>query len=82
MEKGIEVIMRYHCRDGYFVEVTHEKSALAGRDYWLCRRGSAEKVFLFSSAYQGSEREERQILRHLDAGIRKYERAAQEELPA
>ena len=38
MEKGIEVIARYHYKKDYFVEVTHEKSALAGRDYWLCKR--------------------------------------------
>ena len=37
MEKGIEIVARYHCPKEYFVEVTTEKSVLAGRDYWLCK---------------------------------------------
>ena len=31
MEKGIEIVARYHCPKEYFVEVTTEKSVLAGR---------------------------------------------------
>ena len=49
MEKGIEVIARYHYQQGYFVEVTTERSVLAGRDYWLCKKNSPRKVFMFSS---------------------------------
>ena len=45
MEKGIEVIARYHYQQGYFVEVTTERSVLAGRDYWLCKKNSPRKVF-------------------------------------
>ena len=30
MEKGIEIIARYHYQQGYFVEVTTEKSVLPG----------------------------------------------------
>ena len=44
MEKGIEVIARYHYQQGYFVEVTTERSVLAGRDYWLCKKNSPRKV--------------------------------------
>ena len=79
MEKEIEVIIRYHCRDGYFVEVTHEKSALAGRDYWLCKRGSVKKMFMFSSSYKNNATEERLILRHIDDNIKKYEQSVPEE---
>ena len=43
MEKGIEVIARYHYQQGYFVEVTTERSVLAGRDYWLCKKTVHEK---------------------------------------
>ena len=43
MEKGIEVIARYHYQQGYFVEVTTERSVLAGRDYWLCKKNSPTK---------------------------------------
>lgn len=81
MEKGIEVIMRYHYQDGYFVEVTHEKSALAGRDYWLCRRGFGKKVFMCSGRFKDSAAEEHLILKHIVAAIRRFEQAA-EELPA
>ena len=51
MEKGIEIIARYHYQQGYFVEVTTEKSVLAGRDYWLCKKNSPRKVFMFSSKF-------------------------------
>ena len=47
MEKGIEIVARYHCPKEYFVEVTTEKSVLAGRDYWLCKKNSPRKVFMF-----------------------------------
>ena len=43
MEKGIEIVARYHCPKEYFVEVTTEKSVLAGRDYWLCKKKQSTK---------------------------------------
>lgn len=75
MEKEIEVIIRYHYRDGYFVEVSHEKSALAGRDYWLCKRGNTKKVFMFSSNYKNNATEERMILKHIENDIKRYEQS-------
>ena len=52
MEKGIEIVARYHCPKEYFVEVTTEKSVLAGRDYWLCKKNSPRKVFMFSGKFK------------------------------
>ena len=43
MEKGIEIVARYHCPKEYFVEVTTEKSVLAGRDYWFVKKTVHEK---------------------------------------
>lgn len=64
MEKGIEVIARYHYQQGYFVEVTTERSVLAGRDYWLCKKNSPRKVFMFSSKFKNEDQEVHQIIDH------------------
>lgn len=82
MEKGIEVIARYHYKKDYFVEVTHEKSALAGRDYWLCKRGSSKKMFMFSSLFKNEKAEEHLIVKHIQDNIRKYEKSVPETLYA
>ncbi len=73
MEKQIKVIARYHYEHGYFVEVTHEDSVIAGRDYWLCKRGSMRKMYMFSSPFKGAEKEEHQILTKISTAIQKYE---------
>ena len=57
MEKGIEIVARYHCPKEYFVEVTTEKSVLAGRDYWLCKKNSPRKVFMFSGKFKNEDQE-------------------------
>ena len=73
MEKCIEVIARYYYEKDYFVEVTHEQSVLAGRDYWLCKKNSIKKLFLFSSNLKNEQKEKEMIADHLIDGIRKYE---------
>ena len=62
MEKGIEIVARYHCPKEYFVEVTTEKSVLAGRDYWLCKKNSPRKVFMFSGKFKNEDQEVHQII--------------------
>ncbi|MCD8324103.1 MAG: hypothetical protein LUC32_04010 [Clostridiales bacterium] len=75
MEKQIKVIARYHYEHEYFVEVSHEDSFTAGRDYWLCKRGSTRKLFMFSSPYKDARTEERMILRAIPSCIERYEGA-------
>lgn len=75
MEKGIEVIARYYCKQGYFVEVTHEKSALPGRDYWLCREESVKKMFMFSSTFTNDKKEEHMISKRIGPYIQQYEQS-------
>ena len=77
MEKRITVIARYHYQHGYFVEVSHEDSVIANRDYWLCRKNSARKLYMFSSPYQNDETEERMILNKLSESIQKFENPSQ-----
>lgn len=73
MEKGIEVVARYHYQQGYFVEVTTEKSVLAGRDYWLCKKNSPRKVFMFSSKFKNEDQEVHQIIDQIKNNVEKYE---------
>lgn len=82
MEKGIEVIARYNYKHGYFVEVTHEKSALPGRDYWLCRRNSSKKMFMFSSAFKNDLIEESMIFENIKDNVHRYEQSSREALLA
>lgn len=65
MEKGIEVVARYHYKKDYFVEVTAERSILTGRDYWLCKRNSPKKMYLFSSKFKNDHQEEHLIASHI-----------------
>ena len=74
MEKNIAVITRYRCQQDYFVEVSHEDSATAsGRDYWLCRRNSPQKLYMFTSPYKNETLEKSMILANLPESINKYE---------
>lgn len=73
MEKLVELIGRYHYRDGYFVEVSRENPFSVTRDYWLCKRGSVSKLYMFSSDYKGDAAEERLVLRYIEENIQKYE---------
>ena len=77
MEKRITVIARYHYQHGYFVEVSHEDSVIANRDYWLCRKNSARKLYMFSSPYQNDEAEEHMILNKLSESIQRFENPSQ-----
>ena len=72
MEKGIEIVARYHCPKEYFVEVTTEKSVLAGRDYWLCKKNSPRKVFMFSGKFKNEDQEVHQIIDQLKSSVKKY----------
>lgn len=82
MEKAIEIIARYHCKQGYFVEVTHEKSVLANRDYWLCKKNSPKKVFMFSSPFESEKREELLIKSRIQAEIEKFEQRKRQNMTA
>lgn len=73
MEKRIAVIARYHYKHGYFVEVSHEDSFTKRRDYWLCRKNSAKKLFMFSSSYKNDATEEHEILTRISEAIQHYE---------
>ena len=73
MEKGIEVVARYHYQQGYFVEVTTEKSVLAGSDYWLWKKNSPRKVFMFSSKFKNEDQEVHQIIDQIKNNVEKYE---------
>ena len=83
MEKGIEIVARYHCPKEYFVEVTTEKSVLAGRDYWLCKKNiglrvfddenGPRKVFMFSGKFKNEDQEVHQIIDQLKSSVKKYE---------
>ena len=73
MERRITVIARYHYQHGYFVEVSHEDSVIANRDYWLCRNDSPRKLYMFSSPYQNDQTEEHMILNRLSENIQKFE---------
>ena len=73
LEKGIEIVARYHCPKEYFVEVTTEKSVLAGRDYWLCKKNSPRKVFMFSGKFKNEDQEVHQIIDQLKSSVKKYE---------
>lgn len=73
MEKRIKIIARYHFQHDYFVEVSHEDSVIAGRDYWLCRKNSARKLYMFSSPFKDDATEEHMILNKLSESIQKYE---------
>ncbi len=74
MEKQIRTIARYHYRYGYFVEVSREDSVIASRDYWLCRKDSDKKLFMFSSPFRSAKEEEHMILTKISESIQKYER--------
>ena len=76
MEKGIEVVARYHYKQGYFVEVTSEKSAIAGRDYWLCKKNSSRKLFMFSSKFKNDHQEEDLIINRIQNNVEKFEQGA------
>ena len=76
MEKRIAVIARYHYKHGYFVEVSHEDSVIANRDYWLCRKNSAKKLYMFSSPFRDERTEEHLILNKLSESIQAYENPA------
>lgn len=73
MEKRITVVARYYYQHDYFVEVSHEDSVIASRDYWLCRKNSARKLYMFSSPYQNDQTEEHLILSRLSENIQKFE---------
>ncbi len=73
MEKDIKLVARYRYQDGYFIEVSQENSAIAGRDYWLCSRKQPKKLFMFSSPYKNQRNEEKLILQHIRESVRKYE---------
>ncbi|MCD7982105.1 MAG: hypothetical protein LUF32_07335 [Clostridiales bacterium] len=73
MEKQIRVIARYHYSEGYFVEVSREDSVIASRDYWLCRKNSARKMYMFSSPYKNSRTEEHMLLTKISDAIQQYE---------
>ncbi len=73
MERQIKVVARYHYEHDYYVEVSNEDSVIAKRDYWLCRRGSAAKLYMFSSAYKNAATEEHMILTEISAAIQTYE---------
>lgn len=73
MEKGIEIVARYHCPKEYFVEVTTEKSVLAGRDYWLCKKNSPRKMYLCSAENSKEDQEVHQIIDQLKSSVKKYE---------
>lgn len=73
MEKNIRLVARYQYKDGYFVEVSQENSAIAGRDYWLCNWKHSKKMFMFSSSFKNDRYEERMILEHIRESVRKYE---------
>ncbi len=73
MERQIKVVARYHYEHDYYVEVSNEDSVIANRDYWLCKRGSAKKLFMFSIPCTDSETEERRILAGISDAIRTFE---------
>ncbi len=75
MERQIKVVARYHCEHNYYVEVSSEDSVIANRDYWLCRRGSSKKLFMFSSPCMDVQTEERKILDGISDAIRAFESA-------
>lgn len=82
MEKGIEVVARYQYRNGYFVEVSQERSAITDTDYWLCKQGSMKKMFMFSTGNRGREKEEELILKNIREQVRRYEQSSAGILPA
>lgn len=73
MEKAIEIVARYHCKQGYFVEVSQEKSVIANRDYWLCKKSSSKKIFLFSAHFENETQEEMLIKERIQEGIQLFE---------
>ena len=73
MEQSIRVVARYHYKAGYFVEVSQENSVIAGRDYWLWKKNSKRKLFMFSSPFCSEENEEKQIISHIKDSVQKYE---------
>ena len=74
MEKGITVVARYYYQHGYFVEASQENSAtVRDRDYWLCRKNSAKKLYMFSSPYRNDQEEEHLILNRISENIQKFE---------
>ena len=73
MEKSIRVVAHYYYKAGYFVEVSQENSVIAGRDYWLCKKNSNRKLFMFSSPFRNDETEEKQIISHIKDSVQKYE---------
>ncbi len=73
MERQIKVVARYHYGHGYYVEVESEDSVIAGRDYWLCKRDSAKKLFMFSTPCSSAVSEEQKILDAIPEAIRTFE---------
>lgn len=74
MEKNTEVVARYHYTEGYYVEVISQIPYIGGRDYWLCNRGSENKLFMFSNECKSTKSEERMIARKIAEAIKSYER--------
>ncbi len=75
MERQIKVVARYHYERNYYVEVSNEDSAIASRDYWLCKRGSTKKLYMFTSSFTNTETEERMILAEISEAIKTFEAA-------
>ncbi len=73
MERQIKVVARYRYERDYYVEVSNEDSVIANRDYWLCRQGSAKKLFMFSSPRTDTKTEERMILDEIPEAIEAFE---------
>ena len=63
-------------RSALYVEdgkIVPEKSVLAGRDYWLCKKNSPRKVFMFSGKFKNEDQEVHQIIDQLKSSVKKYE---------
>ncbi len=66
MEKRIITAVRYRVNDVYFVDGCEEVASTGNRDYWLGKRGSRDKHYLFSSIYRGQKVEEKMLREKLN----------------
>ena len=60
---------------GRFMEQYEEyvSEQFAGRDFWLCKKNSPRKVFMFSGKFKNEDQEVHQIIDQLKSSVKKYE---------
>ena len=75
VEKQIITAERYKVSEEYYVNVREEVAGTGERDYWLCSRSRAGKIFMYTKRYRGQRQEEAFLSDQVPTYIGRYEAA-------